>query len=146
MTLLSRTALSVLQDFDTSQLEKLFLKSLNIDSIVLRGLFAGKDFTGLKEFSLTNNKQISDLFEYLPWSQLQQLEKLILTDCEIGESFSLMIEKNQTFLPRLRFMMFNGTGLDSAAMKALLIASSTLFPALEYVNLIPEFVQPLNFT
>lgn len=73
MTLLSRTALTALKDFNTSQLEKLFLKSLNIDYKVLRELFNGNDFSALKEFSLTSNKQISDLFEYLPWSQLQQL-------------------------------------------------------------------------
>lgn len=41
MALLSRTALTALSDLNTSQLEKLFLKSLNIDSKVLRELFAG---------------------------------------------------------------------------------------------------------
>jgi Leucine-rich repeat (LRR) protein len=56
MTMLSRKGLRSLKDMDTSTLQKLFLKSLSIESATLKQIFLAKEFSNLQELSLTGNK------------------------------------------------------------------------------------------
>jgi hypothetical protein len=87
-----------------------------------------------------------DLLEYFPWEKMGKLQKLILTDCRIESSFKALLQRNQTLLPDLKYLMFNGTGLDPANIIRFLTSSQVLFPSLRFANLVPVFHQPINFT